>query len=106
MDIDVFDEVLNDYVELMNGHTNSNVWFHNYDFDQKSGYPSDSVAANLSKTTTRKELINVENVDKQVFKKNNINLLFGPINSPQYAVEMLNAPSLHEVYEKVLEIRD
>jgi len=105
MDLDLFNETLDNYVENMNGHTNSNVWFHNYDFDQKSGYPSDSVAVNLSKTTTKKELINVEGIDKQTFKKNNINLLFGPINSPQYAVEMLNAPSIHEVYKKVLEIR-
>jgi len=104
MDIDIFNSVLDDYSEDTKSHTNSNVWFHNYDFDQKSGYPSDSVAANLSKSTTRKELIDVVGIDKQVFKKNNINLLFGPINSPQYANEMLNAPTLHEVYENVLEI--
>ena len=97
----MLENLLNDIQDYATSETISNIWFHNYDFDQTSGYPSDSVAANLSKTTTKKELLGVEGVDKDTFKRNNINLMFGPINSPMYCVEMMNAPTLQEIMEKV-----
>jgi len=79
-----------------------NVRYMDYDFDQTSGYPSDSVATNLSKTTTSKELISVEGVPKPVFKANNLNLMYGPINSGRYCREMLNAPTFDELLNSVV----
>lgn len=64
---------------------------------QVSGYPSNTQAANVSKETTSKEIIEVGNVDKDVFKEENINLLFGPVNSGEYCTNMLNFPKLVEI---------
>ncbi len=79
----------------------TNVRTHVADLDAVSSYPSDSVVANLSKATTKRELIDVEGIDKETFKHNNINLLFGPINSGIYCQEMLNAPSYDELLEEI-----
>ncbi len=83
-------------------HTNFR--FQTYDIDAVSSYPSDSIAANLSKSTTKRELISVSGVKASTFKANNINLVFGPINSGRYCVEMLNAPTYDELLEKIKEI--
>jgi len=61
---------------------------------QVSGYPSDTQAANVSKDTTTRELLSVEGIDKDTFKNNNIDLLFGVTNNVTYCEEMMNFPSL------------
>jgi hypothetical protein len=81
----------------------TNIQQHVYDSDAVSSYPSDSVATNLSKTTTKRELIDVVGVKKEVFRRNNINLVFGPINSPRYVREMMNGPSYDELLEIIKE---
>jgi len=90
------------YIRESYGTTNSNVWFHDYDFDQEAGYPSDSAAANLSKMTTKREIIEIEGKEKDEFKRHNIDTLFGPINSIGYCEYMLDAPSLDEVLDDVM----
>jgi len=82
---------------------NTNIRFHVYDIDAVSSYPSDSVALNLSKITTKRELIDVEGVEKETFKMNNINLVMGPINTVRYANEMLNAPQLSDLLSTIKE---
>lgn len=61
---------------------------------QVSGYPSNGQAANVSKETTSREIIDIEGIDKETFRLQNINLLSGPINSVSYCTEMLNFPTL------------
>lgn len=66
-----------------------------------SSYPSDTMAANVSKDTTVKELISIDGVDKEVFRLQNINLFFGNVNSVEYATTMYNLPTLVELEEMI-----
>lgn len=68
-----------------------------FDADQSAGYPSDGQAANVSKETTRKELLTVEGIAKLDFMRQNINLFFGTVNHLEYTQQMHNFPSLFTV---------
>ena len=72
---------------------------HVYDSDCVSSYPSDTVAANVSRETTRREVISIGNIPKQEFKLQNINLFFGDVNNIQYCCEMYNFPDMFELVE-------
>lgn len=67
------------------------------DLDAVSSYPSDIYCANVSKDTTRKEIIDIEGIDKDIFKRQNINLFFGKVNSIEYCCEMFKFPTLREL---------
>ena len=75
----------------------TNIRTHVADSDAVSSYPSDIAAANVSKDTTHRELLAVEKMDKNKFKVENINLMFGPINAVQYCVKMFDMPTLDEL---------
>lgn len=64
-----------------------------------SSYPSDTVVANVSKDTTIKEIMNIEGIEMDTFKKQNINLFFGSVNSVEYCNVMHNTPTLTEMLE-------
>lgn len=55
--------------------------------------------ANVSKDTTRRELMDVEGIEKEDFKRQNINLFFGNVNAVEYCVNMFNFPSLNKLLE-------
>lgn len=65
-----------------------------FDLDAVSSYPSNTTAANVSRDTTSRELISIENRDKEIAKEENINLFFGPVSSVGYCNTMLNLPNL------------
>ncbi len=67
------------------------------DIDAVSSYPSNTVAINLSKETTKREIIRIDGHSKEDFKINNINLIFGNTNAISYATNMLNFPTLSEL---------
>ena len=71
------------------------------DADAVSSYPSNTIAVNLSNETTEAEIIDMKDIPKEVFKYNNINLMFGPVNTVSYCNEMLNLPTMYEVYKKL-----
>lgn len=73
------------------------------DADQESGYPNNIQTGNVSKATTWRELLSVDGIDKEMFKKENINLLMGPSSHIQYCQIMLNFPSVSEVDEYITE---
>jgi len=62
------------------------------------------MAANVSKDTTSKQLINVEGIPKDTFKKQNINLFFGEVNAIEYCNTMYNFPDLDKLNEKIKEM--
>lgn len=64
---------------------------------QVSGYPSNTQAANVSKETTSKEIASIEGIEKEDFKKQNINLMFGPVNNCEYCTAMMNFPNLVDI---------
>ena len=79
----------------------TNIRSHVYDADQVSGYPSNTVAVNLSKETTKREIKSVAGIPKHKFKVNNMNLMYGSVNSISYCTEMLRFPTLVELNEKI-----
>jgi len=79
----------------------TNTRFHVYDSDQVSGYPSDGMAANVSKDTTVREIIDIKGIEKEEYKLQNINLMFGKVNHVEYCETMFNFPSLLELKEKI-----
>ena len=70
------------------------------DADQTSGYPSDGIVGNVSKDTTVKELKSIGNIPIEIFRLQNINLLFGSVNSTEYCTEMHSFPSMYDVIEE------
>ena len=68
-----------------------------FDADQSAGYPSDGIVSNASKDTTMRELLKIGDMPKEDFKKQNINLFFGPSAHLEYAQTMFNFPSLFKV---------
>lgn len=78
---------------------------HANDSDAVSSYPSNTAAANISKSTTKKEIIEIEDIDKDIFKLQNINLIFGDVNAIEYCNTMFNMPSLKEIDNYIKEKR-
>lgn len=78
----------------------SNINYSLADLDAVSSYPSDTLAANVSKDTTSRELLSIEGFTKDEFVKQNINLFFGKVNAVEYCNEMLNFPYLEDLGKK------
>ena len=74
---------------------------HVFDSDCVSSYPSDTVAANVSRETTRREVISIGDIPKQDFKLQNINLFFGDVNAIQYCTNMFGFPDMFELEELI-----
>lgn len=75
----------------------TNIRFATFDYDAVSSYPSNTRAANVSRDTTSREIIDIEGVDMEVAKLENINLFFGNVNSLSYCKNMFNFPTLQEL---------
>lgn len=71
------------------------------DSDAVSAYPSCINVANVSKDTTLREVIKVGDVPFADFKNQNINIMFGPVNSISYMSTMGNFPTLYDIYEQI-----
>lgn len=71
------------------------------DSDQTAGYPSNTSAANVSKETTTREVVDILGVPKDVFRIENINLTMGPVSHLQYCQQMLNFPTLSQIEEHI-----
>lgn len=64
-----------------------------YDSDATAAYPSATAVGNVSKATTATEIIDITGIDEPIFRKNNLNLLHGHVNSIEYSVEMFGLPA-------------
>lgn len=65
--------------------------------EQVSGYPNDTLSINLSKDTCLRELLDIEGIKEEDYKLQNINTVFGKVNSIEYCVCMFNFPTLKEL---------
>lgn len=68
-----------------------------YDIDTVSAYPRAIDAANISRETTSKEIISIEGMEKEYFMNQNINTMFGRVNSIEYCSKMFNFPTFEEI---------
>ena len=63
-----------------------------YDSDEVSAYPTTVTVENISKETTRCEIIDIPSIEKYDFMMKNINLISGPVSAMEYATFMFNLP--------------
>lgn len=75
--------------------THLNTWL-----DVSASYPSGGVALNISKGTTKKELISIEGVSEHQRRMQGINLSGGATNAAEFCQFILNAP----MFDKFLEM--
>jgi hypothetical protein len=82
-------------------HMRTNIRGMVYDIDAVSSYPTCTAVANVSRHTTKREIISIDGVEESVFRMENINLLLGQTNSLEYAVTMFNLPKPEEALKKL-----
>jgi hypothetical protein len=68
-----------------------------YDSDVTSAYPNAGRASNVSKETTFRELVRIDDVEENVFRMQNLGLIAGPVNSIEYCNVMFNLPNPFEL---------
>ena len=66
-----------------------------------SAYPSATSVANVSKSTTKRELIGIENIEEECFRMNNLNLILGHSNSIEYCTSMFGLPEPSELIKLI-----
>ncbi len=76
----------------------TNIWPETYDSDAVASYPSDTKVCNVSKETTKREIISIEGIDKEVLMMQNINLSSGYVNSIEYCTTMFGLPTVPEMF--------
>ena len=57
---------------------------------------------NVSKETTRKEILYVDGIPEETFRYQNMQLLGGHTNAMEYCVTMFNFPDLQQLEEEFL----
>jgi hypothetical protein len=75
----------------------SNLRAYVYDSDAVSAYPTCTSIANVSKETTKRELISIEGIPEDIFRAQNLNLVLGRVNSIEYCTTMFNMPKPEEL---------
>lgn len=70
-----------------------------YDSDCVSAYPTATSILNVSKATTKREIIEIKGIEERVFRLQNINLCSGYVNSLEYGHRMFGLPNLFELPE-------
>ena len=69
------------------------------DLDVEGSYPNAGIAYNMSKETTKKEIISVEGVDEHTRRMCTINLSAGHVNALEICHDLLGMPSLDQMLE-------
>jgi hypothetical protein len=63
-----------------------------FDSDMVGAYPSVTEVCNVSKATTKREIIDMGDIPEDVFRIQNLNIVFGPTNAIEYCRNMFNLP--------------
>lgn len=68
-----------------------------YDSDVVSSYPNCTLVGNVSKSTTKKEIVRVGDIPEIVFRMQNLNFIFGATNALEYCQVMFGLPKFNEL---------
>lgn len=68
-----------------------------YDIDVTSSYPSNQVAANISRGTTVSETLHIEGLPESELRRNAVNMTNVPANSVDIAASLMGMPKLSEL---------
>lgn len=89
-------------VILENPHLPTGIRAFVYDSDAVSAYPSCISVANVSKETTRREIIAIIGKEELLFRMQNLNLVLGGVNAIEYSTKMFDMDKPLEVLDKLL----
>lgn len=64
------------------------------DLDISSSYPHGIQAFNISKETTRKEVLEIEGIPQEVYRQENMNLSSGHVDAVQWCTNIIGYPTL------------
>lgn len=73
-----------------------------FDSDASAAYPSAITSLNVSKETTKRELISIGSFEKYEFTMQNINLLSGHVNALEYCTTMFKFPNPPDILKDYL----
>lgn len=68
-----------------------------YDSDSTAAYPTCVSTANVSKATTKREIIDIIGIAPEIFKLQNMNIILGDSNAIEYCTTMYNMPKPNEL---------
>lgn len=68
-----------------------------FELDLSAAYPSVASYINASADTVKREIFEIGNIDKEVFRECNINLVTGVVADQRYCELMFNMPTLREL---------
>lgn len=74
-----------------------------HDLDVTGAYPNGGIVFNISRASTRRELVSIAGIPEDIYRLQNINLSSGAVNAIEYCTVMFNYPpmeSLLELYQK------
>lgn len=102
LDIDQIHPAEINYIEGNESHNiDQMIKSYVFDSDAVSSYPSVINCVNVSKDTTIRELLDIENIDFEEVRLNNINLVFGKVNNVAYMTNICKYPTLEQL-EKLI----
>ena len=75
----------------------STVYTNTGDLDVSASYPNGEVCYNISKETTKKELLEIKGIPEEIYKYENMLLITGHVDALQWCSSMLGFPKLGEL---------
>jgi hypothetical protein len=73
-----------------------------FDSDSTAAYPTAIETLNVSKMTTKREIISIDGIDEDIFRMQNLNVVLGPTNSLEYSQTMFNLPKPQDLLKAFL----
>lgn len=67
--------------------------------DVAAAYPNNQSVFNVARSTTRKEIIEIEGIPEEVVRAKSINLSGGPTNAVEFCTTMLKLPQMFELLD-------
>ena len=71
-----------------------------------AAYPNSQCTMNISKETTRKEIIEIKGIDETTSRMQTINLSGGPTNALEFCQTMFGMPNLPEMLQLFNELEN
>lgn len=78
----------------------------NTTLDVSAAYPTTEVTHNISKETTRKEIIKIDGCEEFIKRMNTINFSAGHVNAVEFCTDLFGMPELDEMLDAFNEYRN
>ena len=82
-------------------HMRTNIRQYVFDADETSAYPTAVSIANVSKATTKREIISISGIEEETFRLQNINAMFGSVNAVEYCAMMFQLPTPEDLLKRM-----